>query len=110
METTTSGNAACFGSFRLELKAGELHKGDHRINAAIKRLRLALGDSADEPHYVETVARRGYRLTVTVEWVRDPEAGRHTGSELEPETSAQANLIGRKLSHYQVLEVLGGGG
>src|ERR1700757_3269268 len=32
------------------------------INAAIQRLREALGDSADEPRYVETVARRGYRL------------------------------------------------
>jgi TolB-like protein/Flp pilus assembly protein TadD len=32
------------------------------INAAIQRLREALSDSADEPRYVETVARRGYRL------------------------------------------------
>jgi DNA-binding winged helix-turn-helix (wHTH) protein len=32
------------------------------INAAIQRLREALGDSADKPRYVETVARRGYRL------------------------------------------------
>src|SRR5215831_14323101 len=42
---------------------------DHSINAAIKKLRLALGDSAEEPKYVETVARRGYRLMVPVEWV-----------------------------------------
>jgi len=32
------------------------------INAAIQRLRDALGDSADRPRYVETVARRGYRF------------------------------------------------
>src|SRR3984957_10181124 len=32
------------------------------INAAIQRLRDALGDSADQPRYVETVARRGYRF------------------------------------------------
>ena len=32
---------------------------DHSINAAIQRLRDALGDSADRPRYVETVARRG---------------------------------------------------
>ena len=32
------------------------------INAAVQRLREALGDSADQPRYVETVARRGYRL------------------------------------------------
>src|SRR6478736_7428193 len=32
---------------------------DHSLNAAIKRLRDALGDSADNPTFVETVARRG---------------------------------------------------
>src|SRR6516162_2357983 len=42
---------------------------DHSINATIKKLLLALGDSAEEPKYVETVARRGYRLMVPVEWV-----------------------------------------
>ena len=41
---------------------------DHSINAAIKRLRQALGDSADNPHYVETLARRGYRWVLPVEW------------------------------------------
>jgi len=41
---------------------------EHSISAAMNRLRQALGDSADSPRYVETVARRGYRLLVTVEW------------------------------------------
>jgi DNA-binding winged helix-turn-helix (wHTH) protein/tetratricopeptide (TPR) repeat protein len=40
---------------------------DHGINTAIKRLRTALGDSAENPKYIETVARRGYRLIVPVE-------------------------------------------
>ena len=35
---------------------------DHGINAAVKRLREALRDSAERPRYVETVARRGYRF------------------------------------------------
>jgi DNA-binding winged helix-turn-helix (wHTH) protein len=35
---------------------------DHGLNAAIRRLRDALGDSADTPRFVETVARRGYRF------------------------------------------------
>ena len=35
---------------------------DHSLNAAIRRLRDALGDSADTPRFVETVARRGYRF------------------------------------------------
>src|SRR5260370_1098064 len=42
---------------------------DQSINAAIKKLRLALQDSAEEPRYVETVARRGYRLIVPVDWL-----------------------------------------
>jgi len=40
---------------------------DHSINAAVKRLRDALSDSAKKPRYVETVARRGYRFTGEVE-------------------------------------------
>jgi TolB-like protein/Tfp pilus assembly protein PilF len=35
---------------------------EHSLNAAIKRLRAALGDDADRPRFVETVPRRGYRF------------------------------------------------
>jgi TolB-like protein/DNA-binding winged helix-turn-helix (wHTH) protein/tetratricopeptide (TPR) repeat protein len=35
---------------------------EHSLNAAIKRLRAALGDSADAPRFVETLPRRGYRF------------------------------------------------
>lgn len=35
---------------------------DHGINAAVRRLRDALHDSAGKPRYIETVARRGYRF------------------------------------------------
>lgn len=40
---------------------------ENAVNAAIKKLRIALGDSAEDPHYVETLRRRGYRLMVEVE-------------------------------------------
>jgi TolB-like protein/DNA-binding winged helix-turn-helix (wHTH) protein/Tfp pilus assembly protein PilF len=40
---------------------------DTSLNTVIKKLRDALGDSADEPHYIETLPRRGYRLIVPVE-------------------------------------------
>ena len=43
---------------------------DHSINVAIRILRQALGDSADEPRYIETLARRGYRLRAPVEWLQ----------------------------------------
>lgn len=35
---------------------------DHGINNAIKRLREALGDTAETPRYIETLPRRGYRF------------------------------------------------
>src|SRR5580698_11473906 len=40
---------------------------DHSINATINALRRALGDSADDPRYIETLARRGYRLIPAIE-------------------------------------------
>src|SRR6516162_7845400 len=41
---------------------------EHSISAAMNRLRQALGDSGDNPRYIETLARRGYRWIVPVEW------------------------------------------
>ena len=86
---------------------------DHSINAAIKNLRRALGDSADEPKYIETLARRGYRLMVPVEWpapgespAEVPAAGDGAAVRLQPEPG----LLGQKVSHYRVLEIIGVGG
>jgi len=35
---------------------------DHALNTAITKIRVALGDDSDNPRFVETVPRRGYRL------------------------------------------------
>jgi TolB-like protein/DNA-binding winged helix-turn-helix (wHTH) protein/thioredoxin-like negative regulator of GroEL len=40
---------------------------DHGVNTAINRLREALGDSADNPRFIETLPRRGYRFIAPVE-------------------------------------------
>jgi DNA-binding winged helix-turn-helix (wHTH) protein len=40
---------------------------EHGLNAAVKRLRQTLGDSAVSPIYVETLPRRGYRFIAPVE-------------------------------------------
>ncbi|HYA64905.1 MAG TPA: winged helix-turn-helix domain-containing protein [Candidatus Sulfotelmatobacter sp.] len=40
---------------------------ENGLNKAVKRLREALGDSAENPIYIETLPRRGYRLMVPVE-------------------------------------------
>ena len=85
---------------------------DKSINAAIKKLRLALSDSAESPLYVETVARRGYRLIVPVAW---PEEQHVIKPPWDVEASFQSQtsdglLIGKRVSHYRVLQILGGGG
>lgn len=62
---------------------------DHGLNNAIRKLREALGDTADSPRYVETLPRRGYRLIVPVDETGQgvspapiaPEAGNRGGPE-----------------------------
>jgi len=40
---------------------------DHSLNRAINKLREALGDSADQPRFIETLAKRGYRFIASLE-------------------------------------------
>lgn len=48
-------------------QAGTFVDFEHGLNSAVKRLRHALGDSAEAPRYIETLPRLGYRLMVPVE-------------------------------------------
>jgi len=41
---------------------------DHRLAAAVNKIRDALDDSAQSPRFIETVGRRGYRFLLPVEW------------------------------------------
>ena len=66
---------------------------EHGLNAAIKRLRDALGDSAENPKFIETLPRRGYRFLV-------PVSGAENSSE--PETLVQRAPLRR----YALLSLL----
>jgi Tol biopolymer transport system component/DNA-binding winged helix-turn-helix (wHTH) protein len=87
---------------------------DHGINAAIQKLRVALGDAADEPRYVETVARRGYRFLAEVERVGEAPAA----AAVVPGQAKQAaetvidpdELSDETISHFRILNRLGAGG
>ena len=77
---------------------------ENSINASIKKLRQVLGDQAENPRFIETLVRRGYRWKTEVEWVSPPEPSR------PPAASADRSLPGKKVLHYRVLSLLGGGG
>ena len=96
---------------------------NHSINVAIGTLRRVLRDSTEEPKYIETVARRGYRFIAPTEWIKTPEetpgvtGGKdedfskdNDGRAAQVEPLDGASLIGKKILHYRVLEVIGGGG
>jgi DNA-binding winged helix-turn-helix (wHTH) protein len=106
---TRSPEILCFGTFEVDLRAGEMRKQgkrirvqeqpfqvlavllqrpgevvtreevrnqiwpedtfvdfDNSLNTAINKLREALGDSADNPRFIETLPRRGYRFLAPV--------------------------------------------
>src|SRR5215470_10650226 len=53
---------------------------DHNLNTAINKIRDALGDSSENPRFVETLTRRGYRFIahVTANGTAAPEVAQAT--------------------------------
>jgi DNA-binding winged helix-turn-helix (wHTH) protein len=47
---------------------------EHGVNSAVNRVREALGDKANSPRFVETLARKGYRFVAPVERIGEPAA------------------------------------
>jgi len=70
---------------------------DHGLNKAVNKIRDALGDSAESPRFVETVARRGYRFLAEV---KGADAAPVRSAELAPpqlpapDTADRADLVG----------------
>ncbi|HEY2471215.1 MAG TPA: winged helix-turn-helix domain-containing protein [Terracidiphilus sp.] len=59
---------------------------EHGVNSAVNRIREALGDAANSPRYVETLARRGYRFLAPVQKIQ-------TTEEAEASESAPAGSV-----------------
>src|SRR5215472_4732014 len=80
---------------------------DNSINAAIRKIRQVLGDDPEHPHFVQTLTGRGYRFIAPVEETSPPSTSPTASSSQALDAQ---DLIGKKVSHYRVLQVLGGGG
>jgi DNA-binding winged helix-turn-helix (wHTH) protein len=87
---------------------------ENAVNAAIKKLRIALGDSAEEPRYVETLRRRGYRLMVPVERPVEVgtagEAGKRAAvsKEFDPRLESIPKAGPRTAGRWRVMAAFGG--
>jgi cholera toxin transcriptional activator len=62
---------------------------EHGVNSALNRIREALGDSASNPRFVETLARRGYRFIAPVELIQSEQ---NSPEPLPLETNVAAAL------------------
>lgn len=65
---------------------------DHALNTAVKKIRIALGDCADEPRYVATIPKRGYRFIAAVD------GGCAGGDRLTQRAPAQSVGMRQKLT------------
>src|ERR1700751_3299832 len=72
---------------------------DHSINVAIGLLRRVLGDSAANPSYIETLARRGYRLAAAIE--RAESAGPAWEAVATSATRPLGDWIGERVCQYR---------
>jgi eukaryotic-like serine/threonine-protein kinase len=80
---------------------------DNSINAAVRKIRLVLADDPEHPRFVQTLTGRGYRFIAPVQEIGPLQA---VTIARDAEADASGVLIGKKISHYRILEVLGGGG
>src|SRR5581483_11741736 len=77
---------------------------EHSINTAVKKLREALGDDAENPRFIATLPRSGYRLIAPVEVVEtngtcaEPEVAPGPLPLRSPQQSPQEDLPERSLS------------
>lgn len=69
---------------------------DHGINAGIAKLREALGDSSDEPQFIGTVSRRGYRFLASIEVAHDQNTSSRAFGTIRSVQRAQCHAVGRE--------------
>jgi len=65
---------------------------EHGVNSAVNRIREALGDTASNPRFVETLARRGYRFIAPVERIAASEIPPPIEAESAPPSPAPAAI------------------
>jgi DNA-binding winged helix-turn-helix (wHTH) protein len=57
---------------------------EHRLNTAVNKVPEALGDSADNPSFIQTIPRRGYRFMAAIDTIDDAANPKVQSPNLEP--------------------------
>lgn len=73
---------------------------EHGVNSAVNRIREALGDTASNPRFVETLARRGYRFVAPVERIGEQLVA---AVAVSAEPAAEAQFLDRILASPEEL-------
>jgi serine/threonine protein kinase/tetratricopeptide (TPR) repeat protein len=79
---------------------------DNSINAAIRKIRQVLKDDPDRPRFVLTVTGKGYRFVAPIEEASAAPAA----PAVSPPAPSGESLLGKRISHYRIVQILGGGG
>jgi DNA-binding winged helix-turn-helix (wHTH) protein/uncharacterized DUF497 family protein len=83
---------------------------DHGLNNSILKIRETLGDSADNPRFIETIPRRGYRFLCPIEVVCHGSPGRSIASDgadgTEPDAFSILQDLRQKLLAASTLQEL----
>jgi len=88
------------------LRADTFVDFDHGLNKAVNKIREALGDSAESPRFVETVARRGYRFLAEVKTAETTPVSSPDQPRSPAEAAGRWNLPGKHASRTRFLPSL----
>jgi TolB-like protein/DNA-binding winged helix-turn-helix (wHTH) protein len=80
---------------------------DHGLNKAINKIRDALGDSAENPRFIETVARRGYRFLADVEAISAPSPQPEATSDVGMDGVSAPGGVWKKLRYSRAWRFVG---
>ncbi len=91
---------------------GVFFDSDNSINSAIRKIRQVLKDDSDQPRFVVTITGKGYRFVAQVQESDPPPSLARLApvSDRETGNASADTLLGKKISHYRILQMLGGGG